>query len=490
MTKEFRYRQLAAEMEQKILNGIYQPGDRLPSIRSLHRTADLSISTVVKAYVELEHMGLVEARPKSGYYVAPVSLKRLKAPGFPKTDASPRRVRLSSMINSIVSAINDPGLLPLGMTVIDPDLVPYKSLGRILSGISRKEFKSMLSYALSEGHPELRRQLARQTLGIIQGVTPEDILITNGCMEAVALALLATTRPGETVAIETPTNYSFLQLLKELNVLVAEVPTDPETGIDVNALEEAFQNTRIAACLVMPNFQNPLGAVMPEGKKRALMGLAETYEIPIIEDDISSELYFGDHRPKPLKAYDRTGLVLTCSSFSKSLAPGLRIGWLLAGPRFRERVQNLKAGTNVSTSALDQYLMARFLAGGGYDRHLRTLRATLKKQAMRTALAVQRYFPEKTRLALPEGGTLLWIQLPRGTDSLELYERALSRNISVIPGTVCSNTGQFSNHIMLSCGIPFTREIEKGIQTLGDIAWDLSSENQSDSASNRSAPSP
>jgi len=476
MTKEFRYRQLAADMEQKILNGIYQPGDRLPSIRSLHQTADLSISTVYKAYVELEHMGLVEARPKSGYYVAPVSLKRLKAPRFPKTDASPRKVRLSSMINSIVSAINDPGLLPLGMTVIDQELVPYKSLGRILSGISRKEFKSMLSYALSEGHPELRRQVARHTLGIIQRVTPEDILVTNGCMEAVALALLATTRPGETVAIDTPTNCSFLQLLKELNVMVAEVPTDPKTGIDVNALEEAVQNTRIAACLVMPNFHNPLGAVMPEDKKKTLMRLAETYEIPIIEDDISSELYFGDHRPKPLKAYDRQRLVLTCSSFSKSLAPGLRIGWLLPGPRFRERVQNLKAGTNVSTSALDQYLMARFLAGGGYDRHLRTLRGTLKKQAMRTALAVQRYFLKETRLALPEGGTLLWIQLPRGTDSLVLYERALSRNISVIPGTVCSNTGQFQNYIMLSCGIPFTREIEKGIQTLGDIASDMASE--------------
>jgi len=476
MKKEFRYRQLATDMEQKILKGIYQPGDRLPSIRSLHRSADLSISTVYKAYVELEHMGLVEARPKSGYYVAPVSLGQLKAPGFPKIDAAPRRVRLSSMINSIVTAINDPSLLPLGMTVIDPELVPYKSLGRILSGISRKEFKSMLSYALSEGHPGLRRQLARQTLGIIQRITPEDILVTNGCMEAVALALLATTRPGETVAIETPTNYSFLQLLKELSVMVAEVPTDPKTGIDVNALKETVQKTRIAACLVMPNFHNPLGAVMPEDKKRALMRLAETYEIPIIEDDISSELYFGDHRPKPLKAYDRDGLVLTCSSFSKSLAPGLRIGWLLAGPRFRERVQNLKAGTNVSTSALDQYLMARFLAGGGYDRHLRTLRATLKKQAMRTALAVQKYFPKETRLALPEGGTLLWIQLPRGTDSLELYERALSRNISVIPGTVCSNTGQFQNYIMLSCGIPFTSEIERGIQILGDIASELASE--------------
>ena len=476
MKKEFRYRQLAADMEQKILTGIYQPGDRLPSIRNLHRSADLSISTVYKAYVELESMGLVEARPKSGYYVAPISLGRLKAPRFPKTDASPRQVRQSSMINSIVSAINDPRLLPLGMTVIDPELVPYKSLGRILSNISRKEFKSMLSYALSEGHPELRRQLARQTLGIIPRVTPEDILITNGCMEAVALALLATTRPGETVAIESPTNYSFLQLLKELNVMVAEVPTDPKTGIDVGELEIAVRKTRIAACLVMPNFHNPLGTVMPEENKRALVALAETYDIPVIEDDISSELYFGDHRPKPLKAFDRHGLVLSCSSFSKSLAPGLRIGWLLAGPRFRERVQNLKAGTNVSTSALDQYLMARFLAEGGYDRHLRTLRATLKKQAMRTALAVQRYFPEGTRLALPEGGTLLWVQLPRGTDSLELYSSALEKNISVVPGTVCSNTGQFKNYIMLSCGIPFNRNIEKGIQILGAIVTDLASE--------------
>ena len=468
-TRVFRYENLVKQIESKIMSGTYHPGEKLPSIRKLHQQSNLSISTVYKAFVELEAMGLVEARPKSGYYVSPVSLEQLKVPVHDKRSFPPQEVQLSSMINSVVSAINNPSLLPLGMTVTDPELLPLRSFSRILKQISRNKLRSLMSYSLSEGAPELRRQLALRTLGVLDGITPEDIIITNGCMEAVSLSLLALARPGDTIATEAPTNFSFLQLLKELGMMVLEVPTDPRFGVDVDELEKALRHRTIKACLFMPNFHNPLGALMPDSSKKKLVQMLNVYEIPVIEDDVSSELYFGEQRPVPLKAFDKMDLVLTCSSFSKTLTPGLRIGWLIAGRRFKEKIQNLKAGTTVATSTLDQYLISEFLGSGGYERQMRSLRNALKKQMLKTAFAIQKHFPPHTRLMLPEGGSLLWVQLPPDIDCLKVHQKALQHGIAIIPGVVCSSTRQFRNYIQISCATPFTPAIEKGIATLGDL---------------------
>lgn len=469
MEKEYRYRTLSRQLERKIINGIYHPGEKLPSIRSLHRRLDLSISTVYKAFIELEAMGLVEARPKSGYYVAPVTLKRIKAPDFNDGGRPPQKVQLSSMINSVVSALNDPQLLPLGSTVVDAALLPTKKLAGFMKGISRQKMMELLNYSFSEGEAELRRLISLRSIGVSQEPAVEDIIITNGCTEAVALAILTTTQPGDIVAIETPTNYSFLQLLKELGRQIIEVPTDPRDGVDLDALRYCLRRDAIKACLFMPNFHNPLGALMPDDKKAALVNLLNRHHIPVIEDDISAELYFEGLRPKPLKYYDRKDLVLTCSSFSKTLAPGLRTGWIVPGRRFKTQIQRLKAGTSISNSTLDQYLVSSFLASGAYDRHLRTLRSSLKQQAIKTVLAVQKHFPADTRMVLPKGGSLLWVQLSPSIDGLRLYRRALDQNISIIPGAVCSNSHQFNNAMHISYGLPYTDRVEAGIQTLGAI---------------------
>ncbi len=472
--KVFRYRHLAEEIEEKIMNGTYQPGEGLPSIRKLHKQSNLSISTIYHAYTELESMGLVEARPKSGYYVNPVVLQKLKIPQFKKISFPPKKVRLSSMVNSVISAISNPYLLPLGSTVTDSELLPVKYFSRILKNLSHSELKSMISYSPSEGYPELRRQIALRTVGVLEGVAPEDIIITNGCMEAVALAMLSVARPGDTIAIETPTNFGFLQLLQELGLLVMEVPTDPRYGVDLDELEKIFRKNRIKACLLVPNFHNPLGALMPDDHKKRLVQLINEYQIPLVEDDISSELHFGRQRPLPLKAFDPHGLVVTCSSFSKTLAPGLRIGWTIPGERFKEKIQNLKAATTISTSTLDQYLVTQYLGGGAYEQHLRRLRSALKKQVVRTAVAIQKHFPPETRLAMPDGGTLLWVQLPPQADGLKVYQKALDHRIAIIPGVVCSNSGQFKNFIQISCGAPHTPKVEKGIAKLGRIISKLS----------------
>jgi DNA-binding transcriptional MocR family regulator len=465
----FRYRQLAGEMEKKIFDGLYHPGDKLPSIRSLHRQTNLSISTIYQAYRELEAAGVVEARLKSGYYVQPVAMHKLKAPIVSKTSSAPQRVSLAPAINSVVEAISNPRLVPLGNTAMDSGLLPIKPLARILKSITHNEMRTLLTYSPSEGYPELRRQIALRTLGVIAGIAPEDIIVTNGCMEAVALALMAITRPGDTVAIEAPTNFSFLQLLKELGLLVVEIPTDPQEGVDLDELERRLERNSVRVCLFMPNFHNPLGALMPETKKQGLVEMLRTRGIPVIEDDISSQLHFGEQRPKPLKAYDREGLVLTCSSFSKTLAPGLRLGWVIAGRRFNAKIRRLKAGITISTSTLDQWLVSQFLSSGGYERHLRALRSSLKKQIYRAAIEIQKVFPAPTRLALPQGGSLLWVQLPAAVSGLAVYQAAFDRHIAIIPGTVCSNSKRFRNCIQVSCAAPFSHRIREAIQMLGSI---------------------
>jgi DNA-binding transcriptional MocR family regulator len=465
----FRYRQLAEEIEKRIVDGTYHPGEKLPSIRRLRQQTGLSISTVYQAMLELENMGFVEARPRSGYYVRHVALRLLKAPVFSKKASAPRMVNLAPVINSVVEAISNPRLVPLGNTTIDTALLPVKTLTRILKSLSHNEMRGLLTYSPSEGLAELKRQLALRTVGVVEGVAPEDIIITNGCMEAIALSLLAVTRPGDTVAIEAPTNFSFLQLLKELGLLVVEIAADPRQGIDPGELEKTLTRNRVRACLFMPNFHNPVGALMPEEKKQALVELLSGFEIPVIEDDISSQLYFGQQHPKPLKAYDRRGLVLTCSSFSKTLAPGLRLGWVVPGGRFISRIQRLKAGITISTSTLDQYVVARFLASGAYERHLRFLRSALKKQLFRTAVEIHKHFPAGTRLAVPQGGSLLWVQLPPEVDGLKVYQAAFDRNISIIPGVVCSNSGVFRNYIQIACAAPFNAQVHEAIVTLGAI---------------------
>lgn len=476
--KIFRYRSLADQIEQKIRNGTYQPGEKLPSIRKLHKQSNLSISTIYHAYMELESMGLVEARPKSGYYVSPVSLKALKVPRFKKATFPPKMVRLSSMMNSVISAISNPYLLPLGSTAVDSELMPFKHFSRILKDLSHSDVKALISYSLSEGLPELRRQIALRTVGILEGIASEDIIITNGCMEAVALSLLAIARPGDTIAIETPTNFGYLQLLQELGLLVMEVPADPRYGVELDELEKIFRHNKIKACLLIPNFHNPLGALMPDDHKIRLIQLIDTYKIPVIEDDISSELHFGRRRPMPLKSFDQEDRVITCSSFSKTLAPGLRIGWVIPTRHLMETIQNLKAATTVSTSTLDQYLISKYLADGANERHLRRLRNLLKKQVLRSAFAIQKHFPSGTRLAMPDGGTLLWVELPPQVDGLKVYRKALNHHIAIIPGVVCSNSRQFKNFIQISCGAPFTEDMERGIMRLGEIVSELSGPQQ------------
>ncbi len=461
----FRYQKLISELELNINNGTYRAGEKLPSIRALHKKMNVSISTVYKAYIELETMGLVDARPKSGYFVH--TKQAMKLPEMVKTKPVVREINFSSIVISALKDLKNPDMLHLGSSTTSSELLPVKHLTRIMKGISADKMKSLISYSLADGDPELKRQLALFLFGTMKGIVPDDIIITNGCMEAIALSLMAITEHGDTILIESPVHFGFLQLIKELELNVVEVPVDPLTGIDLDEFRKLLKKGSIKACLVMSNFQNPTGSLMPDENKKKYVEIAMEYQVPVIEDNLLSELYFDVARPVSLKKYDTSGLVISCSSFSKTIAPGLRVGWVVTPKKYRNKILSLKAGISISSPNLNQYLISEFLKSGAYDRFMRSLRIKLKKQSLLIARAVSLYFPKGTRVSVPQGGSLLWIQLDKKINGIDLYRIARKKHISIIPGEVCTTSGRFKNYIRLGCGSVYNEDTEKGIEILG-----------------------
>ncbi len=469
--KEFLYQSVAQQIAGQIRDGVYGAGSKLPSISQLKKKLNLSVSTLFRAYVELEQMGLVEARPRSGYYVRPRSLKQgpldRELPVYNACKDQP------FLLDVIRMAIENPQLIPFGRAAISPSLFPRNKMAAIAKAISAKTMERLMTYGPIKGNLELRRQLAKRMLGLADRVSPERILITNGCREAVAFSLMAVTSPGDTIAVESPTFFGYMDILRELNLSIVEIPTSPKTGIDLRALENAMDTRDIKTCLLIPNFHNPLGFVMPDENKQALVRLTNERGIPVVEDDIYSELYFGRTRPSLLASFDQEGLVITCSSFSKTLSPGFRVGWILAAPSLLARMEQIKLSISMSTTNLDQYFLAEFMAGNGYDRHLRSMRFQFKKQIASAVRAIKVNFPEGTRCRIPDGGMVLWVRLPEKIDSMELYHQAMAVGIAILPGPMCSFSGKFKTYIRINCGFPHGPEIADGFKRLGRLAKSL-----------------
>lgn len=464
----FQYIRLADDIENKIMTGSYTIGEKLPSIRKLHDRLGLSISTIYQAYIELEKRGSVESRSKSGYFVKAPLQGLLPLPEMKRHESIPQKVEINSLAISIVESSFDASLVPLGAAVPSPELLPIKQLYRILKSFQVRDIQKITAYESPYGCLELRHQIAKRSLEVADHIGVEDIIVTNGCIEAIALCLRAVAKPGDTIAVESPNFYLFLQLIEDLNMYALEIPSDPTYGVDPDYLEKAVKSNKINAALFISNFQNPLGATIPEENKKKIVALLNRENIPLIEDDIYGDLYFGKVRPGSLKFYDKKGLVLYCSSFSKVLAPGLRVGWTVPG-RFKEAVLRMKLNSSLGSPRLTQLVIAEFLKNDSFDRHLRSLRHALKNQVHNTAMAIARSFPDGTKVSAPEGGFVLWVQLHESLDGYEIFREARKRNISIVPGIICSSNGKYRNYIRISCGYPCSEEIMQGIATLGKL---------------------
>ena len=471
------YEAAAEQVIKQIQGGRFLPGQRLPSIRELSQRLSRSIATVQEMYLLLERRGWVEARPRSGYFVAnplPDHQPRVELP-----QGQFRPCTVSQWRLSLNSTSHNPGNLPHLFGRASPDLTlpTLTPLKRLLADMTRASSSMALGYGALQGVDELRIQIARRMIEAGCKLTSEDILITASCQEALACALRAVTQPGDIVAIESPTYYGIIQALEAMNLKALEIPSDPVTGMSLHALELALEQWPIKACIVTPNFGNPLGGFMPKKNKQRVIELAQLHDTIIIEDDIYSDLDYRPGRPGTIKAYDEDGRVILISSFSKILAPGLSVGWIVPGRYFAE-VEQQKYITSLTTPVLPQLALARFLSSGAYDVHLRKGKRLYSERKDRVIQQIRQSFPAGTQTTCPQGGILLWIQLPQQVDAMQLSKQALDHGISIAPGDLFSLSSKYRNYVRI-CFAAVNSELDYlAISTLGELATQSLKENQ------------
>ncbi len=479
------YLQLAQQVRRDIAQQRYAPGERLPSVRALAAAQGVSVATVVRCYRHLEALGAVQARHKSGIYVAGPAAARVApdtsndmgtlgpqagAQSKPPPVEFDRLVSLEHRMTELYSlTTQQPLQWGLHLANASPAWYPTDALARIAQRLLRSQPEMLGAYPTGSGLPALRTELAGWMATYGLDLQPEELLVTNGSTEALNVALRAVTRPGDAVVVESPVYFGLLQMLGNLGLRAIELPCTPGEGMSLEALEYALEHqSGVRAVVAMPNFQNPLGHVMPDRNKRRLLRLVEQHDLALIEDDVFGDLSHTPQRPQPVKAWDRHGRVIYCGSSSKSLAPAFRLGWT-SGGRWHARMESLKLSTSLAAPWLEQAVMAEFMRSGELQVHLRRLRERLTQTTPRATDAVRKYFPAGTRVHSPAGGWWLWLELPHPVDTLALLRQSVAQGIAFTPGALFSTTAKYASHLRLNTARPWTRELEQAVRQLGQL---------------------
>src|SRR5687768_16429842 len=462
------YQQVAEEIHGLIRAGTLRAGERVPSVRRLSRQQGVSVSTVLQAYQRLEDIGVIEARPQSGYYVR----RQRHAVEEPAASRPPRRalnVEVNELADAMLAHANNPAFVAFGSGCPSPELFPLERVRRVLSSIARRDREALGRYGLPPGTERLRRAVARRALDWGCRADYRELVTTTGCMEAINICLRAVTKPGDLVALESPTYYGFLQILQTLGLRALEIPTHPRTGISLEALELALAEHPVKAVLVMPNVSNPIGASMSDAAKKRLVELLASKNVPLIEDHIYAELQFDSPAPRAAKAFDRAGNVMLCSSFSKTLSPGLKVGWIEPG-KWGEQVRMLKFVASGGQTEIVELAVAELIESGGYERTLRGLRRRFEEQVDAARGVIAESFPRGTRVTRPSGAFILWVELPKGCDSVALFEKLLERGITIAPGPMFSASQRYRNCMRLSIGQAWSSREERALREIGRLA--------------------
>lgn len=464
MKTEPKYLKLQSDLKRKIAGGVYRPGQKLPSVRQMAREHRLGLITVIRAYEDLKAEGWLESNERSGFFVR---LQSSESPSSPLT--RPRLGRYQGDVQTqVIEANRDPKLIPFGGASLHSSLLPTGDLRRCLARTSRRKGNAFFAYEPLGGTEELRREIVRRATNWGAEFSVDQCLVTSGATEALAVAIRAITKPGDSVAVESPTYFGLLTVLHLLGRKIVEVPTDPLTGMDVQHLEDLFRSKTVQACALIPNFQNPTGALMPDAAKQSVAELARRYQIPVVECDTSGDLYLDGARPRPIQCFEAEW-VLSVQSFSKLVAPGLRVGYLAPG-RFLKEAREIKRGLSLATSSGPQLALAEFIREGSYDKHLRRLRSHFRRTLPQWHSLVAESFPAETRVSRPAGGYLLWVQLPGKASGKALWEKAIQAGISISPGELFSLTGKYGDYIRLNCAVPLEGKSRLAMEKVGHWA--------------------
>ena len=463
------YRQIADQLAELIRNGTLARDEKLPSVRQLARQHGVAQTTVVQAFHWLEDARLVVARPRSGFFVAPRPAA-LPEPTASRPRQRPREVAADWLRQRILGRHHQPSdLVSFSIGTPGPDLLNPERVRRAVARAVQRHRHLLCTYPGFTGQEETRRALARYAVGLGCTLDPERIIVTGGCMDSVALCLRAATQPGDVVALESPTHFSFLDVLQSLHLRALEIPTHPRHGLSLHALQLALDTQPVKALMVVPTLSNPLGACMPLPERRRLAQMAARHGLAVIEDAIYNDLAESDEMRRTIKSCDTTGHVMLCDSFSKTLAPGLRLGWVEAG-RWTQAVQAIKDSQSGGQPAVLELALADLITQTGHAAAMRQLRAQMAARLEEARHAIATHFPPGTRVSNPPGGLLLWLELPRGLDAVRLHEACLSERILVAPGTGFSTSGRFRNCLRIGLGGDWTPQHLPALRRVGEIA--------------------
>jgi DNA-binding transcriptional MocR family regulator len=466
------YMQLADRMARSIRSGTLKRGERLPSVRDLAGQHGVSLSTAVQAYRWLEDARLIEARPRSGYFVA-ARPPRLPEPRVSRPDTSSRMVQLDQLGVQVMALSQDPSFVSFGAACPGPELFDQDRVRRAMARAVMRHRDLLCTYPLGPGMEEARRAVARHALGLGCVLDPDEVVLTSSCMEAISLCLRTVCKPGDVVALESPTYYGFLEILQSLHLRALEIPTHPRHGMSLDALQLAFETQQVKAVLTVPTLSNPLGASMPVAERRRLAAMLARHDVALIEDVLYNDLSEQEDKRRAVKSFDTTGHVMICGSFSKTIAPGLRLGWVEAG-RWGQVLRRTKAVQSGGQTSVLELALADLLTQAGGGAALRHLRATIAARVDQARQMIAESFPKGTRVSDPAGGFILWVELPDGLDTALLYEACLAEHIIIAPGMMFSASPRFRNCVRLGVGGHWGEAHPRALRRIGALAKALS----------------
>ena len=470
-SSDFLYQQVIDFVEYQEKSGAIRPGDKLPSLRKLSRQFDISVPTVKQAYLELERQGTISARPQSGYYLQAKQARTLMPMRAKWSGGEPTEISCRSLIEQVYDAVHMPDSVALGISNPVHAHPPDKTLARLMRSVLSKVSEKAVSYGPINGDSKLRLNLAFRYQEHGVSVNHEDLIITNGAQEALSIALQCVAERGDIIAVESPCYFGLIELIESLGMKALEVYTCTEEGVCVTELAKVIEQHPVKACLFSTAISNPLGSMMTDNQRQAMVSLLEKKNIVLIEDEVYSDLYFTECRPVPAQLYSEKGLVLTCSSFSKTAAPGYRVGWLLPG-KFEEKAKRIKRAQSCSTSMLQQWTLSEYLMTGEYDRHLQMLRKTLRYNCERMRALIGKHFPEQVCISKPKGGSVLWVRCRSHVDTSQFFNQAIAQGINFAPGEIFSPSGKYKNYMRISYGVQWSDKIDQAIQVLGKLVHD------------------
>ncbi len=466
MKKEVLYLKIANIIEEQILNETLKLGDKIPSIRTVQKNYNVSINTVKQAFLELESKSLIESRPRFGYFVSKTSQRKFSLPSVAELKLVEKEKHPEDLISKVFDILNHKEVTPFSLGVPEPKLLPISKLNKSLINTIQRMDDSGINYEPVQGSLNLRNAVAKWSMVFEGKLKEDDLVTTSGAMNGIFNCLMAVTKSGDTIAIETPVYFGLHQIIKALGLKAIEIPTHPVTGIDLDELKKVLP--KISACCFISNFSNPLGSLMPDEHKKELVKMLTERNIPLIEDDIYGNLFFGLERPKPCKYFDEEGIVMWIGSVSKTLAPGYRVGWIAPG-KYKDKIIRQKLIQTISTPSLYQETIADYLENGRYDHHLRNLRKILYSNCLQFQRAIEDCFPENTKISQPQGGFMLWLELDKKIDTAELYDIAISQNISFAPGRMFTQHNQYNNCMRINYALEWSEKLKNDLKLLGNI---------------------